>query len=76
MDRDAEVVWLLRALIALPEGTGFIPSTHMVANSLTPVPGESVPFSDFHGHQADTWYTDIQAGKAPKHTEAKVIVLK
>ncbi|KAM7321681.1 hypothetical protein ACRRTK_019773 [Alexandromys fortis] len=35
---------LLRALAALPEGPGVIPSTHIAAhNCLTPVPEGSIP---------------------------------
>ena len=33
----------LRALTVLPEDLGLIPSTHMEAHTVTPVPGDLIP---------------------------------
>ena len=41
----------LRALAALAEDTGSVPSTYMEAHiHLTPVPDDPTPSSDFHGY--------------------------
>ena len=54
-----EMAQHLRALAALPEDLGSIPSTHMVAQR------DMVPSSDFFEYQTHTCYTDIDAGKIP-----------
>jgi hypothetical protein len=53
----------LRALIALTEDPGSIPSTHMMVHNHAPVPGDLMPSSDFNRHQAHIRYTDIHVGK-------------
>lgn len=50
----------LSALVALTEDLGSVLSTHMVAYNRmeTLVPGNTVPFSAFHGpRRAHGWYT-------------------
>lgn len=39
----------------LPEDNSSVPSTYMaITTSVTPVPGNSMPFSGLHGHQECT----------------------
>lgn len=66
----------LSALVALTEDLGSVLSTHMVTYNRmeTLVPGNTVPFSAFHGHQACTWMVRIRA----KHiyTQIKINIKK
>ena len=50
-----EMAQQLRALAALIEDPGSIPSTHRAAL----VPGNPMPSSDSRGHQAHMWFTDM-----------------
>lgn len=58
-DGAREIAQRLRALNALPEDLGSIPSTHMV-------PGDLIPSSGFCGHQSHMQHTDMHAGKIPQ----------
>lgn len=62
----------ISALVALTEDLGSVLSTHMVAYNRMEalVPGTTVPFSAFHGHQACTWMIHIRA----KHTYTQIII--
>lgn len=63
--RVEEMAQQLRAFDVLLEDPGSGPSTHMAAHQLSviPVPGDPVPSSDFHRHQAHMWYIDIHANR-------------
>lgn len=65
-----EVAQQLRTLAAPPENLGAVTSTQQAAhNSLyLSVLGDWMPPSDFRGHQACMWSTDIWAGKTHTHT--------
>lgn len=66
-NRSPRLPWALsvtlKALAALQEDQGLIPSAHRVPQpSLTPVPGDPTPSSEFRRHSADT-----HAGTALRH---------
>ncbi|KAL6049409.1 hypothetical protein STEG23_009487, partial [Scotinomys teguina] len=67
----------LKALAALAEDLTLVLSIHIAVYncSVTPVPGNRTPFSDFCRHQTGTRYTDIHAGRLHKkeHTSDTVI---
>lgn len=67
--RVEEMAQQLRAFDVLLEAPGSGPSTHMAAHQLSviPVPGDPVPSSDFHRHQAHMWYIDIHANRIFTH---------
>lgn len=50
-------LWL-RALIALSEDLGFIPSTPWQLTTYNYSSGGPMPSSNLRGHQAHTWCTD------------------
>ena len=53
---------------ALAEDLGLVSSiSHKLTTTVTPIPGELMPFSGLPGHQAHTWYTNMQA----KHLNIK-----
>lgn len=64
----------LRALVALSEDPGSIPITYMAAHShlITPVLGNFMPSSGFHGHWAGMWYTDIYVDKTHIYDKIKI----
>lgn len=54
----------LRALVALTEDAGSVPSTHSGLQSLiTPLSEDAVPAADLHLHQACKWHIDKHVGK-------------
>lgn len=53
-----------RALIALTEDAGSVPSTHSGLQPLiTPLSEDPVPSADLHLHQACIWHMDKHVGK-------------
>lgn len=68
-----EMVWQLRALVALSEDSGFISSTPMIAQlSVIPVSGDPVPSSDFWG----LIYSHGRHAYTQTHTHIKEINLQ
>jgi len=67
MDRSqqaGEVAQWLRALLLLQRTWVHVPApTQQLKSTITLSPGDSMLSSEFLGHQAGTWYTDMQAGK-------------
>lgn len=57
--------WLI-TLIALLEDLITFPVPTWRLTTVTAVPGDPLPPSDLHRHQAHTWYTDIPVGKHNK----------
>lgn len=54
----------LRALVALTEDAGSVPSTRSgLQSSLTPLSEDTVPSADLHLLQASKWHTDKHVGK-------------
>lgn len=65
-----EIVERLKALTALLEDQGSIPSFYMAFHpSVTPVLGDKMPSSGLQWHKACWWYTDMFPGKI--HTKDK-----
>jgi hypothetical protein len=59
----------ISAFVALTERTRVLfPTPHGGSQpSVTPGPGGEILSSDYYGHQALMWYTDIHSSKIPIH---------
>lgn len=65
----------LRALVALTEDAGSVPSTHSgLQSSIPSLSEDTAPFADLHLPQACKWHTDKHVGKI--HMKTNKYILK
>lgn len=62
-----------RALAALPEVPGSIPSTHLMVQNHLQLPGTLMSFSGLCRHQACMWDTDTSMGKTLVYIKKKKV---